>query len=103
MQKVITDDLDALIDILPEHIRKVLNEQSDIERVGRGGSRPGTTSGGSLFPPGNGISSSRYYRAGSGIYRFPHQAALVKTTVLESNALCIAFLLSATVKGPLSV
>jgi stage III sporulation protein SpoIIIAA len=30
LRKVITDDLDALLDILPDHIRRTLNEQPDI-------------------------------------------------------------------------
>jgi stage III sporulation protein SpoIIIAA len=33
LQKVITDDLGALIDILPDHIRKSLNEQEDINEL----------------------------------------------------------------------
>ena len=33
MQKVITDDLAALIDILPDHIRRPLNEQPDISEL----------------------------------------------------------------------
>jgi len=33
LQKVITDDLDALLDILPDHIRKTLNEQPDISEL----------------------------------------------------------------------
>ena len=33
MQKVITDDLGALLDILPDHIRKTLNEQPDISEL----------------------------------------------------------------------
>ncbi|HEX7475807.1 MAG TPA: AAA family ATPase, partial [Dehalococcoidales bacterium] len=33
MQKVITDDLAALVDILPDHIRRPLNEQSDISEL----------------------------------------------------------------------
>ena len=31
MQKVITDDLDALVDILPPHIRQPLSQQKDIK------------------------------------------------------------------------
>ncbi len=33
MQKVITDDLDALIDILPEHISQALHQQPDISEL----------------------------------------------------------------------
>jgi stage III sporulation protein SpoIIIAA len=33
LQKVITDDLVALVDILPDHIRKPLNEQPDISEL----------------------------------------------------------------------
>ena len=33
MQKVITDDLNALLDILPEHIRRPLSEQPDISEL----------------------------------------------------------------------
>lgn len=33
MQKVITDDLDALLDILPPHIRQILCEQKDISEL----------------------------------------------------------------------
>ena len=33
MQKVITDDLNALLDILPEHIRQPLNAQPDISEL----------------------------------------------------------------------
>jgi len=33
LQKVITDDLAALVDILPDHIRRPLNEQSDISEL----------------------------------------------------------------------
>jgi stage III sporulation protein SpoIIIAA len=33
LQKVITDDLGALLDILPDHVRRVLNEQIDINEL----------------------------------------------------------------------
>ena len=33
MQKVITDDLDALIDILPPHIQQPLCQQKDISEL----------------------------------------------------------------------
>ena len=33
MQKVITDDLNSLLDILPEHIRRPLSEQADISEL----------------------------------------------------------------------
>ncbi len=33
MQKVITDDLSVLLDILPEHIRRPLSEQPDISEL----------------------------------------------------------------------
>ena len=33
MQKVITDDMDALLDILPPHIKKPLGQQKDISEL----------------------------------------------------------------------
>jgi len=33
LQKVITDDLDALLDILPSHIRQPLHHQKDISEL----------------------------------------------------------------------
>jgi stage III sporulation protein SpoIIIAA len=33
VQKVMTDDLGALLDILPDHIRRTLSEQPDISEL----------------------------------------------------------------------
>ncbi len=33
MQKVITDDLDALLDILPSHVHQPLRQQKDVSEL----------------------------------------------------------------------
>ncbi len=43
MQKVITDDMDALLDILPPHIKKPLVQQDGHQRTAGSRARPGAT------------------------------------------------------------
>ena len=73
MQKVITDDLNALLDILPEHIRQPLNEQADISELVEVVMDLGRPPEARFFQREMVINSSGYYRIRPGICGFPHQ------------------------------